>query len=224
MNVTRATRFTVRSLAPGDDRAIGDLFDATVVLGAGLDRQPAAYDRYRDVCLGWYLGPGRDDAAVAVDLAANVLGYTLVCVDEADAARHSRRASIALARHVTGLALRARLDADSRAFYRSRLRDSVDLVTTRRAPPAPVHAHLNVVPGARTMSVARALVEHIDARCVLAGHDAWYGELNERDGTRLRALERLGAELVSAVPNHTLTELLGEPVRRLTLLRRVPSR
>jgi hypothetical protein len=64
---------------------------------------------------------------------------------------------------------------------------------------------------------------HIDERCRLAGCDSWYGELNERDGSRIGALQRIGMEVVDAVPNHTLTMLLGEPVRRLTLLRRVPG-
>ena len=102
-------------------------------------------------------------------------------------------------------------------------RDAWALVLTRRSPPAAVHAHLNVCSDARTFSVARALVDHIDTRCRLAGHGAWYGEMNERHGSRAGALERLGATIVSTAPNHTLSDLLGEPVRRLTLVRRLPA-
>jgi hypothetical protein len=69
-----------------------------------------------------------------------------------------------------------------------------------------------------------ALVAHIDERCRVAGHDSWYGELNERAGRRIGALQRIGLEVVDVVPNHTLTRLLGEPVRRVTLLRTVPRR
>jgi len=47
--------------------------------------------------------------------------------------------------------------------------------------------------------------------------------MNEREGTRRRALERLGAEVVHTAPNHTLTRLLGEPVQRLTLVRRLST-
>lgn len=217
------SRPTVRPLAPGDDAAIGRLFDDTVLLGTALARLPVAFDRYRALSLGWYLGPGRADAAVAEDADGVVVGYTLVCTDEGSAARYARRGGASLARHVAIRAVRDGLDADSRAFYRERVRDAAALVSTRRSPPAPVHAHLNVRRGARTLSVALALIDHVDARCRLAGHDAWYGEINEREGARTGALERFGAEIVAAVANHTLTRLLGEPVRRLTVVRRLPA-
>ncbi len=216
-------RPTIRPLAGDDDVAIERLFDDTVLLGSALTHLPAAFDRYRTLSLGWYLGPGRADAAVAEDASGVILGYILVCTDERSAARYGRRGTASLGRQVALDAVRGRLDADSRAFYRDRTRDAAALVATRRSPPAPVHAHLNVRRGARTFSVARALVDHVDARCRLAGHDAWYGELNERDGARAGALERLGAEIVAAVPNHTLSRLLGQPVRRLTLVRTVPA-
>ena len=216
-------RPTVRPLQPGDDDAIAHLFDDTVLLGSPLERLPVVFDHYRALSLGWYLGPGRADAAVATDTTNEVVGYTLVCTDERAAARAGRRDAATLALRVAAEAARGHLDASSRAFYRARARDARALVLTRKSPPAPVHAHLNVRSGARTFSVARALVDHIDTRCRLAGHDAWYGELNERDGSRAGALERLGAEIVSTVPNHTLSGLLGEPVRRLTLVRHLPD-
>ena len=216
-------RPTVRPLQPGDDDAIARLFDATVLLGSPLSRLPVAFDHYRALSLAWYLGPGRDDAAVATDTAAEVIGYTLVCADERAAARAGRHHTLTLALRVATEAARGHLDAASRAFYRARARDARALALTRQSPPASVHAHLNVRSGARTLSVARVLVEHIDTRCRLAGHDAWYGELNEREGSRAGALERLGAEIVSTVPNHTLSGLLGEPIRRLTLVRRLPA-
>lgn len=216
-------RPVVRPLSAADDAEIRRLFDDTVLLGAALTALPTAFDAYRQLSLGWYLGPGRADAAVAVDARGAVVGYTLVCTDEHSAARFGRRGTAELVRRVVGHAARGRLDAESRAFYRARARDAAALATTRRSPPASVHAHLNVRRGARTFSVSRALVDHIDARCRRAGHAAWYGELNEREGARSGALERLGAEIVSAVPNHTLTRLLGEPVRRLTLVRHLPA-
>ena len=212
---------TVRSLAPGDDHAIEQLFDDTVLLGAALERRPSAFDHYRRLSLGWYLGPGRVDAAVAVDASGVIVGYTLVCVDEGAAARSATRATVTLGRHVAAAALVGRLDRASRTFYRARARDGRALLTARRSPPAPVHAHLNVRHGVRTLTVSRSLVDHIDARCRAAGHDAWYGELNEREGSRRRALERLGLDIVGCAPNHTLSALLGEPVQRLTLVRRL---
>ena len=216
-----SSRVVVRSLGPGDDGAIGQLFDDTVLLGSGFESPPVAFDRYRHLNLGWYLGPGRGDAAVAMDADGSIVAYTLVCVDERSAARWAVRATVTLSRHVAAAALRGRFDRESRRFYGAHLDDARALVSARRSPPAPVHAHLNVGVGARTLTVSRALVEHIDARCRAAGHGAWYGELNERVGTRRRALERLGADIVDSVPNHTLTALLGEPVQRLTLIRRL---
>lgn len=211
----------VRALTPGDVPAIEQLFDDTLLLGAALDRLPVAFDHYRRLSLGWYLGPGRGDSAVAVDARGTIVGYTLVCLDEAAAARWSVRTTLPLAWHVATAALRGRLDRESRRFYRSRLSDAGALLSARRSPPASVHAHLNVRRGARTLTVSRQLADHVDARCRAAGHAAWYGEVNERAGSRRRALERLGADIVGCVPNRTLTTLLGEPVQRLTLLRRL---
>lgn len=213
-------RIVVRASTPSDDTAIEQLFDDTLLLGAALERRPVAFDHYRRLSLGWYLGPGRDDTAVAVDASGAIVGYTLVCIDEAAASRWAVRSTLTLARHVATAGLLGRLDRDSRNFYRARLSDARVLVAARRTPPALVHAHLNVRHGVRTLTVSRLLVDHVDARCRAAGHDAWYGELNEREGSRRRALERLGADIVDCVPNRTLSTLLGEPVQRLTLVRR----
>lgn len=219
MSATVTSSITVRSLAPGDGAAIERLFDHTVLLGSALERLPVAFEHYRRLSLGWYLGPGRNDAAVAVDAAGSVVGYALVCVDEAAATRFGARRTVTLAGHVAAAALRWRLDGASRTFYRGRVRDVGALIAARRSPPAPAHAHLNVDARARTLTVSRALVDHVDSRCRVAGHDAWYGEINERAGSRRRALERVGADIVDCVPNHTLSALLGEPVQRLTLVR-----
>jgi hypothetical protein len=212
-----------RPLQAGDDDAIAAIFDATVMLGAALDPVPIGFDAYRHVCLGWYLGPGRTDAAVAVDDDGAVVGYALVCTDEAAAATWSRNASVRFARRVVGAGVRGGLDRPSRSFYAARGRDAVRLAWRRTAPPATVHAHLNVVRSARSGSAALALIEHIDRTSGAAGADTWYGEMNERTGRRLTALRRLGLELVHAEPNHTLTGLLGEPVQRLTVIRHVPA-
>ncbi|HYN35029.1 MAG TPA: hypothetical protein VES40_20555 [Ilumatobacteraceae bacterium] len=207
-----------------DDQAICELFDRTVMLGTALDELPAAFEQYRHLCVGWYLDAGRDDAAIARNSNGVVVGYALVCTDEADASRWSRRGSLQLATRVGREWTAGRLDARSRSFYALRSRDAVDLARARRRPPASVHAHLNVDKSARSASVALALVAHIDERCRMAGRDSWYGELNERSGKRIGALQRIGLEVVDVVPNRTLTGMLGEPVRRLTLLRTVPPR
>lgn len=47
--------------------------------------------------------------------------------------------------------------------------------------------------------------------------------MNARVGHRSRALERLGAIVIHRAPNHTLSWLLGQPVERLTVARRLPE-
>lgn len=213
----------VRPLEPGDDRRIACLFEETMLLGAPLPTPLAAADRYRHLCLGWYLGAGRADAAAAVGEDGAVVGYALVCADEPAAARFADRAAIAVSGALVGAAVRGRLDTASRSFYRARLRDGVELRRRRVRPPADVHAHLNVIAGRRRGPVALALVDHIDGVCRRAGRAAWYGEMNERVGRRARAMERLGVEVVHRAPNHTLSLLLGEPVERFTILRRIST-
>ncbi len=194
------------------------LFTDTVLLGAPLSTPLAGFDAYRELCLAWYLGQGRDDAGVA-RVGGEMTGYALVCTDHGAASRHERRAALILARQLCALAARGQVDASSRAFYRLRLRDARTLARAHRRPPAAVHAHLNVQAGRRSGSTTLALVEHIDRRCCAAGEHRWYGEMNERRGRRGRALTRLGFEIVGVAPNYTLSTLLGTDVDRLTVLR-----
>lgn len=222
-----ATDVQVRSIARrtarcADDLAVRDLFDSTLLLGHAVGCVPARFEDYRELCVGWYLDDGRDDAAVAVvDGAA--AGYALVCTDERAASRWAVRRSVRLAALVAGDGVRRRLDPASRRFYRGRLRDAFELAGTRRRPPAPVHAHVNVAPGRRAGSVTVALLRHIDERCRRAGSAAWYGEINERAGARSAALRRLGLDVVGTDTNHTMSRLLGERVQRLTVVRTVPN-
>lgn len=223
MAPTAARTVAVRAATVADDDAIERIFDQTLVLGARLERLPVAFDAYRALCLGWYLGAGRHDAAVAIDADGEIVGYALVCSDQRGALRWERRSTVRLAGRVIAAACTFQLDRASRRFYALRLRDAVSLARTRTQPPAAVHAHLNVVASHRSMRVALALVGHIDHRCRSAGNDTWFAEMNERAGARVRALERIGLEVVEVAENHTLGRLLGEPVRRLTLVRRADA-
>lgn len=211
---------TVRGLdGPEDDRVVAALFGDTVLLGSGFDVVPAGFDAYRDLCIGWYLGPGRDLVGLAVDTRGVPVGYALVCTDENAASRWTRRAVPSAVGAIGRCALGGHLDRAGAAFYRARLRDLGSLARGRLSPPAPAHAHLNVAAGARRGDVTIALIGHIDAVCRAAGHSSWYGEMNERAGRRRRGLERLGFRVVAAAPNHTLTAAVGERVERLTVVR-----
>lgn len=210
----------VRGLdGPDDDGTVASLFDATVLLGGGFASVPAGFDAYRDLCIGWYLGPGRSGVGLAVDTGDVPVGYAFVCTDEEAASRWTRRALPRAVGVIGRTALCGHLDRDGVAFYRGRLRDLGGLARARVAPPAPAHAHLNVAAGARRGDVTIALVGHIDAVCRAAGHASWYGEMNERVGRRRRGLERLGFRVVAAAPNHTLSAAIGERVERLTVVR-----
>lgn len=226
--MTTAGSVTVRALRSGadgclDDAVIGDLFAATLLLGRPLGYHLAAAHRYADLCLGWYLGPGRADAAVAVDEHGAIHGYALVCINGAHHARWVRWRSARLAARVLGGLLIGRVDRPSRRFYSDRLRDTMALWRGQRRTEAPAHAHLNVVTGSRSGSAALVLRNHIDERCRVAGITAWSGEINAVVGTRERALERLGLAVVHRDPNHTLSASTGHQVVRLTVHREVPA-
>ena len=213
------TETHVRRPETADDEAIAALFDSTLALGEPLGFDLARIAAYRRLCLGWYLGPGRDDAAVAVDAANRVVGYALVCTDEAAYERWMRPLAHRFIAGTFVALLTARLDRPSTRFYYDRARDAFALRDNHRMRPMPAHAHLNVGRTQRSGSIALALRDHIDARCRLAGHPGWSGEINARAGTRRRALERIGLEVVSSEVNHTLSRTLGTEVIRLTVVR-----
>ncbi len=223
-----APAVTVRSLhesgaaALADDEKVRRLFARTLLLGEPLPFPLSGASQYQHVCLGWYLGAGRADAGLAIDEAGQVLGYALVCTDGRAHARWSRRHSIMLATRLLGRLLTFRLSRDSRRFYAERARDSLALWRGQASPPMPVHAHLNIDNRARSGSAAVALRDHIDERCRRSGQSGWFGEMNAREGTRERAVERIGLQIVHRKGNHTLSTSLGRSVVRLTVVRRVP--
>jgi hypothetical protein len=213
----------VHPLTVGDDASVRKVFRATLALGAAVPFAGPAFDRYESLCLDWFLGAGRADAAVLVDDDGEVVGYALVCTDQEAHARWARRKGAAFAgRVVGGLALR-RYPPAERRFYRARLRDGYALWRAGSSPPMPASAHMNLLPGHRGGANGRLLAAHIDARVRHAGLPGWFGEINAPAGRRAGALERLGGRVVSRVPNRTLSRLLGRPVERLTVVRTLPE-
>jgi len=202
-----------------DDAAVHRLFDNTMSLGEPLSFDLARRDEYRQLCLGWYLGPGRHDAAVALDAAGVVVGYALVCTDEAAYERWMRPRGYRFIAGTLWALFTWRLTGPSRRFYTDRALDARALRRNQRTRPMPAHAHVNVDRSVRSGAIALALRDHIDARCGLAGHAGWSGEINARTGTRRRALERIGIQVVSSEVNHTMTRSLGTEVERLTVVR-----
>jgi len=216
----------VEPARPDDDAEIRALFRATLALGHPLPfaaQAPALLAAYERLCLDPYLDP-RSPAVVGVLRDAPtgpVRGYALVCLD-AGALRpwRSRRLARFAATATPWLPPRG----ETSAFVRSRILDGWALRRPARAVRALPHAHVNAAAGARHLP-GRLLADFVDDVCRAAGHTRWYGEINARVGRRVAALtDRWGGEIVDRTPNRTLSRLLGVPVERLTVLRRVPPR
>ena len=204
MTAVDTTTARVRGIVDAsDDLAIRTIFRTSLALGRPLPDPPPAFAAYEDLCVAWYLTEGRADVRVLVD-DAGVLGYAFVCTDEERYERWLRR-------RVPRVGLRALPAAVTSPFWRKRLRDAA---TLRRAPhPADAHAHVNLVPGARTGLGALALCMAIDDVCRAAGHDAWYGEVNAR-GRAPRRSARAGPRRGRAPGPEPHPHLGPRPARR----------
>lgn len=206
----------VRPLTEGDEGELRRLFTETVVMGRPL---PFALDddgRYQSLCLDWYVGPGRPHAAV-VEADGQIVGFALVCVDQA---AYERWVRIRALRYL-GYALRViarRPRSDVARFHRKRLRDGWVMFRSPD-PPFPAHAHMNVLANRVARWAGLALLTFIDDQCRGAGLPGWYGEINAAVGKRAGALERAVGPVVHRAQNHTLSWLVGRPVERLTIAR-----
>jgi hypothetical protein len=216
----------LRALRAEDRVPVGRIFAATQLLGEPLPFQLDGAERYASFALDWYFADGIGDGAVAVDGSGAVVGYCLVCCAPARHQRWLTRRTAHLAAGVIADIARGRVGPQSRRYYRLRLRDAAQLGVSRRATvtAGAAHAHLNVLPGMRDGSVARGLRDHVDERCRRAGIGSWYGEVNAPLGRRAAGLERVVGSVIGRQPNHTFSALLGEPIVRLTMVRRVPPR
>ncbi len=114
------------------------------------------------------------------------------------------------------------MDPDASRFLRLRVRDGWHMWRHSVDAPFPAHAHINLA-APRPRLGGRLLADHVDLRCRQAGLPGWFGEMNALVGHRARALERLGADIVHRAPNHTMSWLVGRPVERLTVARRVTT-
>lgn len=214
----------VRPIAPGDEAEVRRLFRSTLVLGDCPAFAIPGLQRYEALCLDWYLGPGVADAAVLEGEDGTVVGYALVCTDQAGYRAWVRTRAL---RFTAGLVPRLLLLPSYRGpagrFYRLRLRDGWNLARATALDPAPAHAHINLAPSHRAGWGGRLFRAHVDARVKAAGLPGWFGEMNVVVGQRARALERLGGEVMSRAPNHTLSALMNRPVERLTVRRTIPD-
>jgi hypothetical protein len=209
----------VRPMTDRDEVALRQLFRDTVVMGSPLPFDLADGGRYESLCLDWYLGPGRSNAAV-VDAGGEIAGFTLVCVDQAGYRRWVRaRAARYLGYSIITL-MRTSPRSPVARFHRSRLRDGWVMLRSP-APPFAAHAHVNVLNHHLARWAGKALLHCVDDQCRQAGLPGWYGEINAPVGKRATALARVVGPVVHRAPNHTLSWLMDVPVERLTVARTV---
>lgn len=208
----------MRPLRAGDEQAVRRLFRATVAMGKQLPFAYPALPAYEALCLDWYLGAGREAAGVLC-VGEDVVGYTLVCLDERAYRRWAAPAGLAWAAAAAARILARRMPAEAVRFERLRLADG--FARPGFEPPAQAHAHVNLARGVRFGLGGLRLAQHVDDRCREAGLAAWYGEVNALRGRRAIALEARSGRIVARAPNRTLTWLAGAPVERLTILRTI---
>jgi hypothetical protein len=208
----------MRAYTPADEPAVRTVFRETVALGRPCPFELPGWRDYERLCLGWCLGQGAQDVGV-LDESGSVLGYTLVCTDLDRYRRWLAGAALAWSARTGARLAAGRLRGDAGRFHRLRLRDGWAAARQGPAAPMPACVHLNLRPAVRAGRAALALVDHADARCRLAGHPGWYGEVNALEGRRARALVAGGLEVVHRQPNRTLSWLAGRPVERLTVVR-----
>ena len=207
------------------EHAVREIFRATLALGRPFpfssDGRQDHLAVYEELCVGWYLDEGLDDAAVLLD-GDTIAGYAFVCLDVRAFERWQRHATARFLRTVLPrLALR-RYPAPVDRFYELRIRDGWRTWRTRQTVPVLPHAHVNSVAGGAELA-GRSLADHVDTTCRRGGFTAWCGEINARAGRRTAGLDRWGADVVARTPNATLSWLVGAPVERLTIVRRVPT-
>lgn len=212
--------YRLRPLRPADIPQICAIQERSLVLGAPLPRpvMDLSYQLalFRDFCL--YHEP--EAAAVVVDDAGRVVGYSLGTTQgEAEARWRRRRAAALLARWARRWPY---YDPFTRWYYRLRMKDAIESLR-HPAPEVPAHIHWNLLPEARGRAWV-AMMRHFSRYVASRGQDAYLAEIPVPVRRRVTGgLEWLGFVIVDRAPHHTLTALCGEPVERLVMVMRVDA-
>ena len=217
--MNRLSALSVSAARAEDFAAIEQVMTDTLALGeraSGVD----ASDYVRS-CVSVYRDIDGTSAVVCRSDDAEIVGYALIGLDPARVEHRSRRAARHLALRIGWRGFVGQLNRPTRRFYGARCRDIAQLSRGAHLRSSFPHAHVNVVRGHRSGRAALALVAHIDDVVRDAGFAMWLGEMNERRGQRIDALERLGFEILHRSPNITLSMLCDTDVDRLTIARRI---
>ena len=197
---------------------------STYFLGQPLGFPLSGRPRFGALHLDWFFTYGLSDSVIVIDDAGSVIGYCLVCTDPDHHGRWIKRRSLTTTLLLVGRMMTGGMSRPSIRFYWWRLRDAIVLGRHHGDLPRAGHVHVNLLPGHRDGTVSRRIRDHMDERCQAANLDGWLGEINARRGKRTVGLERIGGTILATHRNLTFTALVGEPISRHTMYRKVPAR
>lgn len=207
------------------ESAVREIFRNTLILGKPLEGSLDNFDVYEELSIGWYLLPENSGSTVVIDNASgDVVGYALVCTKPEEYNRWLRSQAWKVLRRNLFTFCTGRMSKIGRQFYSRRFLDSLTVLRTRQHHDSGsvAHVHMNLRSEVRTGLVAIALLMHVDTVCRQSGLNAWVGEVNASEGTRMRALERLVGEVIAVQKNRTTSFFSGMNVNRLTVRRSIP--
>ncbi len=210
------SRPQLRPIEPPHWSDVSSIFWETFVLGSPIPFRIGCRDVYEQLVLSWYQERSDQSRVAVVD--GEVVGYVLVCTDQAAFEAAQYRNGLSYLRQVVPRLIDpiSRLE---RKFILTRLLDGFEAWRDEDPMAVGAHAHFNLKRGFRSGHVVRDYVEHIDLMCADAGLTHWTGQINARAGRRARVLEEYGFKLASATPNRTLSWLARSEVQRITVIR-----
>lgn len=211
-------RVLLRPMEPSHWSDVVSIFWDTFALGSPIPFRIGCRDSYEQLALSWYR-EYPDQSRVAI-IDGKVVGYVLVCTDQASFEAAQYRNALRYLRHVLPRLI-APISRYEREFIRTRLIDGFEAWRDEDPHRVGAHAHFNVSRGFRSGLMVRKYVEHIDAMCVESGLSHWTGQINAKDGRRRSVLETYGFTAVSATRNRTLSWLTRGEVERITVVRKV---
>lgn len=214
------TRSRLCPIGPGMWPEVVAIFWDTFALGSPIPFRLTTADVYERLALDWYRDHPEPSRVAMVD--GQIVGYVLVCLNHAAFEANQIRNGLSYLRHVLPL-FTTPISRYERKFILSRLIDGFEAWRDEDPMAVGAHAHFNVAQGFRSGLLVKEYVEHIDAMCSEAGLTHWFGQMNARNGRRIRLLEEYGFTVMSARYNRTLSWMTRSEVQRITVIREIGS-
>jgi hypothetical protein len=201
---------------------VSELFRSSMCLGKPLPFHLSFMQTYEDLCIGWYLQSDESHSVVAI-VDNKVVGYAFVCAESESLDKWVARRTLKLLFVVCLCRLIGKVDKRSWNFYCNRARDAKRAWKLRRsvAQWPTISVHMNIEDEYRKGEVSLAMRNFIDGVCRESGNQFWVGEVNALGEKRARALSRVVGEVIGIRKNLTLSAVLGEDIRLVTVVREV---